>query len=44
VWSARLLKKGVFWDVTQCGSSKNVSEERSASIIRAKRIGELEQR
>jgi hypothetical protein len=34
-----LLKNGIFWDVTPCGSSKNrVSEVRSASIIRVTRI------
>jgi hypothetical protein len=36
------IKKGVFWDVTPCGSLKTyVSKERSASIIRVTRIGEL---
>jgi hypothetical protein len=36
------MKHGVFWDVTPCGSCKNrVWEERSASIIRVTRIGEL---
>jgi hypothetical protein len=44
-------KNGVFWDVTPCGSCKNlrrvatvrtdVSEELSASFIRVIRIGEL---
>jgi hypothetical protein len=35
------MKNGVFWDVTPCGSYKNVSEELSASFIRVTRIGEL---
>jgi hypothetical protein len=36
------MKNTVFWDVTPFGSCKNrVSEERSASIIRVTRIGEL---
>jgi hypothetical protein len=36
------MKNGVFWDVTPCGSCKNrVSEELSASIIKATRIGGL---
>jgi hypothetical protein len=36
------MKSGVLWDVTPCGSCKNdVSEERSASIIKVTRIGEL---
>jgi hypothetical protein len=38
----KLKKNGVFWDVTPCGSFKtDVSEELSASFIRATRIGEL---
>jgi hypothetical protein len=38
----QIIKKAVFWDITPCGSCKNhVSEERSASIIRVTRIGEL---
>jgi hypothetical protein len=37
-----VLKNGVFWDVTPCGSCKNnVSMELRASIIRVTRIGEL---
>jgi Mn2+/Fe2+ NRAMP family transporter len=36
------LKNAIFWDVTLCGLVKtDVSEERSASIIRVTRIGEL---
>jgi hypothetical protein len=32
----------VLWDLTSCGScKKDVSEERSTSIISVKRIGEL---
>jgi hypothetical protein len=35
------VKNAVFWDVTPWNSCKNrCSEERSASIIRVKRIGE----
>jgi demethoxyubiquinone hydroxylase (CLK1/Coq7/Cat5 family) len=42
VFTAVTKKNAVFWDVTPCGSCKNrVSEERSASIIRVTRIGEL---
>jgi hypothetical protein len=37
------MKNAVFWDVTPCGScTTDVSEERSSSIIRVTRIGELE--
>jgi hypothetical protein len=32
------MKNAVFWDVTSCA---DVSEERSASIIRVTRMGEL---
>jgi hypothetical protein len=36
------MKNAVFWKVTLFGScKKDVSEERSASIIRVTRIGEL---
>jgi hypothetical protein len=36
------MKNTVFWDVTACGALRtDVSEERSAIIIRVKRIGEL---
>jgi hypothetical protein len=36
------MKNAVFCDVTACSSLKtNVSEERSASIIRVTRIGNL---
>jgi hypothetical protein len=36
------MKNAVFWDVTLCGSLRtDVSEERSASIIRVTRIREL---
>jgi hypothetical protein len=36
------MKNAIFWDVTQCGSCKtDVSKERSASVIRVTRIGEL---
>jgi hypothetical protein len=43
-WQNRfhLLKNGVFWDVTPCGSCKtDVSEELGASVT-VTRIGELE--
>jgi hypothetical protein len=41
--SGGLPKNAVFWDVTPCGSLRtDVSGERSASIIRVTRIGELE--
>jgi hypothetical protein len=37
------MKNGVFWDVSPCGSCNiDVSGESIASIIRMKRIGELE--
>jgi hypothetical protein len=37
-----VMKNGVFWDVTPCGSCKtDVSEELSASFIKVTRIGEL---
>jgi hypothetical protein len=37
-----VVKNGVFWDVTPCGFVRtDVSEELSASFIRATRIGEL---
>jgi hypothetical protein len=35
------MKNSVFWGVTLCGSRIDVSEERSSSIIRVTRIGEL---
>jgi hypothetical protein len=42
VVTAVTMKNGFFWDVTPCGSCKtDASEELSASIIRATRIGEL---
>jgi hypothetical protein len=38
----QVIKNGVFWDITPCGSCKNGrSEELSASFIRVTRIGEL---
>jgi hypothetical protein len=40
--SASILKNAVFWDVTPCGFVRtDVSEERIASIMREKRIGEI---
>jgi hypothetical protein len=42
VFTAVTMKNGVFWDVTPCDSCRNRSfEERSASLIRVTRIGEL---
>jgi hypothetical protein len=42
VSTAVTMKNGVFWYVTSCGSCRNrLFGERSASIIRATRIGEL---
>jgi hypothetical protein len=42
IFTAVTMKNGVLWDVTLCGSFKNRRfEERGASIVRAKRIGEL---
>jgi hypothetical protein len=39
---SELIKNGVFWDVTPCGSCKDrVSEELSASFIRVTRTSEL---
>jgi hypothetical protein len=36
------MKNAVFWEVTPCGSVRtDVSEQRTASIIRVTRIGEL---
>jgi hypothetical protein len=36
------MKNAVFWDGTPCGFVRtDVSEERTASIIRVARIGEL---
>jgi hypothetical protein len=36
------MKNGVFWDIMRCGILRtDVSEDRSASIIRVTRIGEL---
>jgi hypothetical protein len=39
VFTAVTMKNGVFWDVVLVRT--DVSEERSASFIRATRIGEL---
>jgi hypothetical protein len=39
VFTAVTVKNAVLWNVTLCGS--DVSEERSTSIIRVTRIGEL---
>jgi hypothetical protein len=41
VFTAVTMKNSVFWDVTPCGSCKNVSKERIAYIIRVTRIGEV---
>jgi hypothetical protein len=42
IYNYNVSKKAVFWDVTPCGSCKNiVSEKRIASIIRVDRISEL---
>jgi hypothetical protein len=39
------MKHAAIFDVTSCGSCKNLRfEERIASIIRVTRIGEIEQR
>jgi hypothetical protein len=35
------LKNVAFWDVTLCGSCKNVLKERITSIIREERMSEL---
>jgi hypothetical protein len=42
VLTAVTMKNGVFWDVRRVALVRdNVSEERSASIIRVTRVGEL---
>jgi hypothetical protein len=45
VLTAMTMRNAVSWDVTPCGSvalvKTDVSDERSASIIRVTRIGEL---
>jgi hypothetical protein len=35
------MKNGVFWDVTPCGSCKNLRFGGTSSFIRVTRIGEL---